>query len=163
MTIARMARAVYAKVGTATILEDSNGGVVIESVSRQRAACWLLLQFIRISIALSLLVAGLLFLINTSAIPDLLLNTVALEFIMGIDEVCFQYTPLALKNLLSSVEPLPIKIRTFRKMDRNCTIAVTGVIAPFWVHPPDCTILAGHNLMDPGSDFRDAAAGPYLV
>ena len=57
------------------------------SLSTVRVAWFVGIQCFRILISLSLLVGGTQFLLKTTSVNELLLNVVALEFIMSLDEV----------------------------------------------------------------------------
>jgi len=66
---------------------------------------------LRATIALSLLINGGLWMISTTEISDLVLNAVALTYIMDIDELLFQTTvPLEVRVIMLNMEPLSLNV-----------------------------------------------------
>ena len=66
------------------------------SISKARAAFILIVQACRFAVAVSLMLAGTLYLLSTVSIPNLLMNNVALVFVLHIDECIYQALTLTL-------------------------------------------------------------------
>mmetsp|Transcript_26913 Transcript_26913/g.31738 ORF Transcript_26913/g.31738 Transcript_26913/m.31738 type:complete len:850 (+) Transcript_26913:181-2730(+) len=75
----------------------SNEGNSFVSISKQRRWCVLCIQLCRLAVVSSLGYAGTAWLVNTVSVTDLILNAVALEFVLCVDEIIFE--ALAPRNL----------------------------------------------------------------
>merc|ERR1711908_61022 len=92
-----------------TAITEIDGELHVEAVSYARGCFFMAVQAIRLVIASTLLVAGQFFLMNTTSIGDMLLNAVALQFVMDIDETCYKtLSPTNLKKLVAEVQPIPL-------------------------------------------------------
>ncbi|CAE7326383.1 unnamed protein product [Symbiodinium sp. CCMP2592] len=82
----------------------------IHCLSWGRALALLITYFIRAGIASVLLVAGILWLARTTSIEELMLNSVALNAILDVDEFLFEgMTPIKIQHAIRSVEPISVK------------------------------------------------------
>ena len=98
------------------------------SVCRLLHVCCL--GVVRGLIAALLLIAGVRYLISTLSLEDILLNAVALEFILNVDELLYEaLAPLKTRRLITLLQPIPVA------RARSCGGVDVGHI--FWVaHPP---------------------------
>ena len=109
-------------------------------MSYWRFAIYVLFRLGRTAVAVSMLYAGTQWLARTTNITDLILNAVALEAVLQIDEMIF--TSLFPKKLQAAIYELePVKVRYNRRWGQieSCLVLctfVTVVLAPFflWVH-----------------------------
>ena len=108
-------------------VKREEGGFAIEGLSCVCKVSFCLVQFVRIVLAVLLGCAGSIYLIRTLSIPDLLLNMVALEFVLQLDEMLFAAcAPFRLKVLLGQVQPLPCSMRSsWRGLDLYAVFCVT--------------------------------------
>ena len=82
----------------------------IHCLSWGRALALLITYIIRAGIASVLLVAGILWLARTTSIEELMLNSVALNAILDVDEFLFEgMTPIKIQHAIRSVEPISVK------------------------------------------------------
>ena len=83
------------------VVTGQEGGAVYQSLSDVRCGCCVLVQLFRMTVCVWLAVYGSLFLIHYSiTLGDLLLNAVALEFVMTVDETVFEVlAPAAVRRL----------------------------------------------------------------
>mmetsp|Transcript_19192 Transcript_19192/g.52719 ORF Transcript_19192/g.52719 Transcript_19192/m.52719 type:complete len:431 (-) Transcript_19192:75-1367(-) len=82
-------------------------GHTLASISVGRFACCLALCVVRIAVAVSLLITGLLWLATTPSTTDLILNAAALSFVMDMDELIFEtMVPATVQRFVESVEPV---------------------------------------------------------
>lgn len=99
------------------------------------------MRLARTVVAFCLLIAGTQWLARTSSITDLILNAVALEAILQIDEMIFaSLFPKKIQAAMYELEPL--KIRYTRRMSQfeSCSVGLlfcAAVVVPFflWVKP----------------------------
>ena len=118
------------------------------SISYGRFASYLFFRAGRTVVAGCLLIAGVQWLARTSSITDLILNAVALEAILQIDEMIFAC--LFPKKVQAAIYELePVKIRYSRRGGHleSCLIVLfftTVVLVPFflWVQPITDMMLA---------------------
>ena len=90
-----------------TAVSRTEGVVRVTSVSTMRVAIVLAGLACRVTVAVLLLCFGIIFLINTIGLGDLLLNAVALEFVISIDELIFDaLAPNVVRSLISAAAPL---------------------------------------------------------
>jgi hypothetical protein len=78
-----------ARTTTFEVFGVEGSALRLVSLSRLRLACVLGIQGVRLTIAVMLLFAGIVYLVNIVSVGDLILNAVALEFVLGIDELIF--------------------------------------------------------------------------
>lgn len=118
------------------------------SISYLRFSVYLLFRLARTAVAISLMYAGTQWLARTTNITDLILNAVALEAILQIDEMIF--TMLFPKRVQAAIYELePVKVRFTRRWGQleSCLVGclfVVVVLAPFisWVLPLADSMLA---------------------
>ncbi|CAE7330147.1 unnamed protein product [Symbiodinium sp. CCMP2592] len=85
------------------------------SLSRARRAMLVLIHLARAGIASILLVAGILWLARTTSIQDLMLNAVALNAILDVDEFLFVgMTPAKIQEALGKLKPTKVYYSNFR-------------------------------------------------
>jgi len=90
-------------------IEVSVTGFVLERVPRLRFRLFALMSCIQMAVACNILCTGLLWLVSTTSIVDLILNGVALSYIMDIDEVIYKVlVPTKLDTLIRRLDPISI-------------------------------------------------------
>lgn len=84
--------------------------VRVKSITTMRLwGCVVLIAFFRFAMGVMIGVAGILYLSKTNVKEDLVLNAIALEFIMGIDELLFAvFAPRRMQTLMMNLEALPL-------------------------------------------------------
>ena len=108
----------------------------IRHLNRKRVALILLLTSVpRFFIALLLFYSGARFLVFTADLQDVILNAVALGFVLDVDGLLFTFIPPRLRRAIQNMEPLPLGrvCRLFHVSDfRPLFVSVVGVgIATF--------------------------------
>lgn len=89
---------------------EHEGGIAVDSLSWGRLVAALLVSAVRLAVAVLLGFSGTDFLVYTQTTQDLVLNAVALEFVLSIDELLFRVAaPARVRGLLSRLEELPIR------------------------------------------------------
>jgi len=89
------------------VTTDDDGAVRVAAITPARFACILVAQACRIAIAVALLIFGIEYLIDTTDLGDLLLNAVALEFVITVDELIYDaLAPKNLRKLIDAAAPL---------------------------------------------------------
>eukprot|EP00747_Dinoflagellata_sp_TGD_P068467 gnl/TRDRNA2_/TRDRNA2_155723_c2_seq1.p1 gnl/TRDRNA2_/TRDRNA2_155723_c2~~gnl/TRDRNA2_/TRDRNA2_155723_c2_seq1.p1 ORF type:complete len:330 (-),score=39.23 gnl/TRDRNA2_/TRDRNA2_155723_c2_seq1:583-1539(-) len=89
--------------------KEDHTSMGIESLSYFRSAFMTLLLLFRMSIACTLLISGGIWLCQTFAVPDLVLNGAALAFILEIDELIFNtLVPVGAECLVRHLDPIRI-------------------------------------------------------
>lgn len=114
-----------------TINVDANGGVSIAAISRVRLGAIMGLQCTRCVVAVFLCYYGCLFLgAATVGVGDLLLNAVALEFVITLDELIFaSLAPASTQSFIGNVQGLRIPPpRKWRGLDGHTTALFVGVL-----------------------------------
>lgn len=112
-------------------------------ISNGRICVVALIALARFGLGLCMLFAGLQFLIYTTALEDLVLNTVALECVLGIDELLFAtLAPVSMHNLIVSLEAIPLPpVSHWKGFDLHAglgSLCITVTIAaavPIWLFP----------------------------
>jgi len=83
-------------------------GFKVESVSRSRFVFFEILLVCRFTICCTLWYGGCVYIAQYSiALGDILLNSVALAVVLGIDANFYQLVSARMKNLISNIEPVP--------------------------------------------------------
>lgn len=101
-----------------------SSGFKVLSLPPHRCAWFFAICLIQSVIALSLLIAGLEWLVATTEIVDLLLNGVALSYIMDLDELIYNvFIPTKLSTLIHLLDPLPARW--------DCTLPLRGIFLFF--------------------------------
>jgi len=125
--IAAMARAASALPRRASprvvvVVEGDDDGdgegaamMVVESISPLRLGLFLVVCAARLALIGFLAYFGSLFLVHTIPLGDLLLNAVALEFVISIDELLFEVlAPAKLQRLVAAARPLKVRASAAR-------------------------------------------------
>ena len=96
--------------GARKVSFDSEGGLSFDSIHPYRMCFCAMIVATRLVLAILLLYYGSLFLIYEHNLGDLLLNAVALEFVLSVDELMYEVlSPAPIKNLIASAHPLPVR------------------------------------------------------
>ena len=108
----------------------------ITSLSR-RHLCFLFLFTIlpRLGVSVNLFIAGARFLCHTLEIGDLILNAVALGFIMELDEIVFQFLPTRVRCAVAKSDPLPMGRvcgSSFDASHPSAVVCVGAAMVAFW-------------------------------
>jgi hypothetical protein len=84
---------------------------------------WAFIIVPRLIICLFLGVTGLRFIGKTNSLDDLVLNCVAVAFVMDLDEIAYEgFTPRRLKTLVSQVEPIPCSAPEYQVSRRHMPV-----------------------------------------
>jgi len=95
------------------VLKSGEEDFVIASMSVSRKAFFMFVLLCRFAIVTVLWYSGCIYLVNYSIdAGDLILNAVALEVILNVDQAFFNLAPTMVKNLIKHTEPLPAPKRT---------------------------------------------------
>ena len=85
-----------------------SSGFKVLSIPPHRSLLFLAICTIQSVVALLLLLVGIEWLTSTTEIVDLLLNGVALEYIMDIDELIYDvFVPMKIATFMDLLQPLP--------------------------------------------------------
>eukprot|EP00439_Symbiodinium_sp_Y106_P018663 s797_g2.t1 len=104
----------------------------IHCLSYSRAFALLITYIIRAGLAFVLLVAGILWLARTTSIEELMLNAVALNAILDVDEFLFEgMTPIKIQRAIRSVEPINVRY-THRRSQMESMVHFVAVLATVW-------------------------------
>ena len=96
--------------GATTEIQITTEECKIASISKARLCTVIAIQMVRMTVAGLMMWSGYLFLVNTLPIEDLLLNAVALEFVLSVDELIFEcLAPARLAKMIGSLAPLPMR------------------------------------------------------
>jgi hypothetical protein len=92
----------------------------VEKISPLRVYfVWVCIIVPRLIICLFLAVTGVRFIGKTHSVDDLVLNCVAIAFVMDLDEVAFEgFVPRRLKTLINEMEPIPCKPLNYKASRR---------------------------------------------
>jgi len=97
---------------TQVIKNEDDGTMELVSLGRLRAlAIFCCISIPRLAIAGVLGFCGVYYLSATSGIEDIILNAMALGFVLEIDELLFCFAPSAARYTVSNMNPVPIEIR----------------------------------------------------
>jgi hypothetical protein len=115
---------------TSCLTFSDEGAMRIDQLSFARMICFIFFVALRIGIVVLLVIYGSLYLVYTTSMGDLLLNAVALEFIMNMDELIFEaLAPFHVKSLVAGAECLAkLSWKKWHGLDLHC---VTTIIASF--------------------------------
>jgi len=93
-----------------TVLVETEDGIEVKTFCLLRKLMSSCIVVMRLGIAGILLYVGCLWLATTSSMENLLLNAVALEFVLNVDDILFgAIAPNPSRTLLGSLKPLPRK------------------------------------------------------
>lgn len=159
--LASFVRAVLALPrGAVTVFKrDDGNGHQIVSINSRRCAIVLSVQLCRFFVAVILAYAGTMWLVNTASVADLILNAVALECIMTIDEIIFEaLAPLRLRSYLDTfTTPLPLPpLKQWKGLDYQSLATLfflllyLAVLIPFQILPTHEYIELAHRALCAG-------------
>lgn len=95
---------------TLAVRKGANCALSFKQLSRTHLWCFMVVQLGRAAIDISLCYWGILFLVYTPNMTELLLNVTALEFISSVDELMFAaLAPFKVRALVAGAEPLTVK------------------------------------------------------
>ncbi|CAE7194374.1 NLRC3 [Symbiodinium natans] len=104
-------------------------------ISWGRFCVFLATNFTRVAVASVLLVAGILWLARTTSISELMLNAVALNAILDVDEFLFNgLTPMKFQHAIQSLSPLTIKYSRRRsewESSVQCLLLIGTIVVPY--------------------------------
>jgi len=116
-----------------SLLGASKGGSSIMGISDARRGAVLFIQFCRLGVVVALGYAGIVWLGNTVSVTDLVLNAVALEFVLTVDELIYEsLAPLRIKKLINDLSQSPIPIPSPPQkhgLDRSVISILVTVVA----------------------------------
>jgi hypothetical protein len=93
---------------SSTVIMRSENGYEIKSLSIRRRCVIAAVFLVRALVSLTLLFSGTLYLASTISVGDLLLNALALEIVLNLDELVFAVlAPLPVRRLVKLMNPLP--------------------------------------------------------
>jgi hypothetical protein len=166
--VAKVARALLSiPRGDETLLaedEGEDGGIRFDRISPARlCSCLVVMVGLRVVVSVLLCVYGCLFLsVNTIAIGDLLLNTVALEFIVSVDELIFEAAaPVRAARLIADLRPISLApMREWKGLDTGAfatfliSIGTVAVVFVMLINPQvDVMVKARDALCSGDTDF----------
>ena len=119
--------------GTSLKYDAEEGKLQIVNISRTRFWFTVAVSLLRVVIAGQLCYYGILYVGYTLQVEELLLNAVALEFIISVDEALFEsLMPRAIKQFYDRLRPLRLPAFTsYRGVDLRGAITLIGVLACF--------------------------------
>lgn len=100
------------------------------SYRKRRLALVAVMGLFRAAICSMLAYAGTLFIVQTVDMRDLLMNAVALAFVIEVDELLYAaVAPVRVRNLINAAEPLPLRTAT-KRLSGRCTelMSVSAVV-----------------------------------
>merc|ERR1712039_1038309 len=84
--------------------------ISMTGISTRRLCMGLLMAIIRFTIAVILLISGSVFLVHTTDVSDLILNSTALAFVLDIDELFFSMgVPTSMQSFIQTLQPLAMR------------------------------------------------------
>ena len=163
--VAKVARALLAiPRGDKTLLTKDDEGIHFELISVPRLGCCLVVMVgLRAAVCSLLCVYGCLFLsLNTIGIGDLLLNTVALEFVVSVDELIFEsVVPIRVAKLIADLRPVELPpVKEWKGLDAGAfttllsSLVVIAVVFATLISPQvDVMVQARDALCSGDRDF----------
>ena len=104
--------------GRSTSLEEEDDEYSFASMTKLRVYVFSIVQCLRMTLAGWLLWYGTEFLVYTTSLTELMLNAVALEFIMTIDELLFSsIMPYRVRTLVEHVSALEVSLPVWQGFD----------------------------------------------
>eukprot|EP00747_Dinoflagellata_sp_TGD_P146993 gnl/TRDRNA2_/TRDRNA2_176749_c0_seq4.p1 gnl/TRDRNA2_/TRDRNA2_176749_c0~~gnl/TRDRNA2_/TRDRNA2_176749_c0_seq4.p1 ORF type:complete len:512 (-),score=43.93 gnl/TRDRNA2_/TRDRNA2_176749_c0_seq4:104-1510(-) len=119
---------------------SESAGLRLQTLSRARFALMMFVGAARLAVAIGLLVAGGIWLTSTYALRDLILDAVALAFIMELDEMIYGVmVPRRTRVLLENVEPLPDPKRSsYKGLGFRSVCGVFALVVYIWLFIEAC-------------------------
>lgn len=122
---------------TIDVIKGSGSSLHFTNMSLHRKISALFMASFRAVVALFLLASGCAWLATTVVVRDLLLNAVALEFILNIDEIVFEaLVPQRARTLMECFEPLkvdsPFKYKSVDLRIAAFMVAIPGLMVYFY-------------------------------
>ncbi|CAE7292214.1 NLRC3, partial [Symbiodinium microadriaticum] len=106
-----------------------------QQISWGRFGIFLTTSIVRVAVASVLLVAGILWLARTTSISELMLNAVALNAILDVDEFLFNgLTPMKFQHAIQSLTPMTVKYSRRRsewESSVQCITLILTIIVPY--------------------------------
>ncbi|CAJ1359734.1 unnamed protein product [Effrenium voratum] len=110
---------------------------MLHGLSKGRLKMLLFTLLVRTLIACVLLVSGIQWLAKTTSITELMLNAVALNAILDIDEFLFAgFTPVSIQLAVDRLEPCRVKYSSWRSQVESCllfVLLVGTVMVPYFL------------------------------
>lgn len=118
-------------------MEQEEPRLIVRHFGTERAVLLVLLSVIRFGIAMFLCISGLTWLRNTISITDLVLNAIALVFVLDTDEVLFHLIlSMETRWLMHHLDPLPNTLfkrqRWHRVVDPFLTFGTIAILTIFF-------------------------------
>jgi hypothetical protein len=102
-------------IGKHTVVNRADGSCSLMCISRVKLVLIGVTVVLRIAVALCLAWAGCQWLVYTMSVSDLLLNAVALQFVLDLDEYLFAaLSPWRITSVVKSMEPIRLRALTSR-------------------------------------------------
>jgi len=144
------------------LIDDSGETLTIDNITRPKKLGLVVLQLVRLGLCGVLTFTGVRYLVGTIALSDLILNMLALEFVLNLDELVFAcLAPLNFKTMIPKV--VPLKTRTARScsgidLSALVTLLATGLavvlVAVFMTLPQQGLFKQGRDVLCAGElDF----------
>ena len=141
--------------------KDDDGNIVVEALGRWRLVSILFVTLVRLLICCLLLIFGCFFLVYTVSVAELLLNTVALEFVLNVDELIFSIAPARVLHVYSTASALRVPpSASWKGLDMRTgslfltVVAVLGTIVSTSLLPQTSTLVAARDALCAGDiDF----------
>mmetsp|Transcript_43967 Transcript_43967/g.104054 ORF Transcript_43967/g.104054 Transcript_43967/m.104054 type:complete len:748 (+) Transcript_43967:47-2290(+) len=115
----------------------------------------------RLGLAVWLLISGIFYLVHTISIGDLVLNALALEFMLNLDELFFNMLPVRMWNLIARLKPVklgrPVTAKYGSGFDPKGAIFITIVLIsvsltlPLLLTPEVNRLIDAHDALCSGS------------
>uniref|UniRef100_A0A7S1A9Z0 Transmembrane protein n=1 Tax=Noctiluca scintillans TaxID=2966 RepID=A0A7S1A9Z0_NOCSC len=121
---------------TRTMISQGLLTCTIYSIPPKRLVWMLFIVFLQLAVLITLLIYGSLWLVNTTQLSELLLNSVALRFITDTDELLFvALVPSIVKGMTSRTVPLsltpPRRLPPLRSIVSACLLITVVVVIDF--------------------------------
>lgn len=122
-----MCMALWRVPGGETLIIKAGIRLKLTNMSNIRFTWIMTLAVLRFAVAFTIMYAGVMFLAVTISLEDILLNAIALEFILNVDELLYNaMAPMKTRRLLLLLRPLALKKgRAFSGVDSNLYVWFT--------------------------------------
>lgn len=150
-----------------------DGVYVLETLSRFRTVIVILMALLRFSIAVFLMISGMVYLIHTIDLRDLVLNAMALQCVLQIDELLFMVlAPWPVRCFMKSLQQLSLPPnRSWQGVDffSSCSsvfiIVCISFAIPHWLQPEVNRLRAAREALCAGNQnfvFSRTMFPPYI-